>query len=179
MGVNNGFRRENSCVVQPETEWDGRSFGPRWGNALRSFAMRSLPLRFRWLPLVAAACTLSACGGSHDDLTKRLASVQADLTRLQNHSDRLEERLEALEMKKEAPSVKAAAAEPAGNVVRPRLMIVKLEPGEVAPEAATDAPTAALRPEDSAADQTPRPMIRVYGSKTDVDPGSDSPRRKR
>jgi hypothetical protein len=58
-------------------------------------------------------------------------------------------------------------------------MIVKLEPGDDSHEATSDAPTAALRPEDSAADQSPRPMIRVYGSRTDVDPGNDSARRKR
>jgi hypothetical protein len=143
--------------------------------------MRSLPSRFGWPTLLAAACTLSACGGSHDDLSKRLASVQSDLTRLQNHSDRLEERLEALEMRKEAPVAKAPTGEAPASAAtgdRPRLMIVKLEPGDAAPEAPADAPTATLRPEDSAADQSPRPMIRVYGSRTDVD-GTDSPRRKR
>ena len=140
--------------------------------------MRSLPSRFGWFTLLAASCTLSACGGSHDNLSKRLASVQTDLTRLQNHSDRLEERLEALEMRKQTPVAKAAAGA-ASTGARPPLLIVKLEPGDATPEAPADAPTATLRPEDSAADQTPRPMIRVYGSRTDVDSGSDSPRRKR
>ena len=140
--------------------------------------MRSFPSRFGWSTLLAAACALSACGGGHDDLSKRLASVQTDLTRLQNHSDRLEERLEALEMRKQAPVARAAAGE-ASAAARPPLLIVKLAPGDVTPEAPADAPTATLRAEDSAADQTPRPMIRVYGSRTDVDSGSDSPRRKR
>lgn len=144
--------------------------------------MRSLPLRFGWFPLLAAAVSLGACGSSHDDMSKRLATLQTDLTRLQNHSDRLEERLEALEMRKAPPAAAAGrpvAGEPAGGLEHPRLMVVKLEPGDDAREAPADAPTATLRPEDSAADQSPRPVIRVYGSHTDVDSGSDSTKRKR
>ena len=140
--------------------------------------MRSLPLRFGWFPLLAAAISLSACGSSHNDLSKRFATLQTDLTRLQNHSDRLEERLEALEMRKAAPAAaRPTAGESPGE--HPRLMVVKLEPGDDAREAPADAPTATLRPEDSAADQAPRPVIRVYGSHTDVDSGSDSTKRKR
>jgi hypothetical protein len=142
--------------------------------------MRSPSFHFGWF-LLAAALGLSACGGGHDELTKRLAAMQGDLTRLQSHSDRLEQRLEALEMRKEAPSPRVATSDASASSERPRLLVVKLEPGDEAREAApaTDAPTAALRPEDSAADTSPRPMIRVYGSRTDVDPGSDSPKRKR
>jgi hypothetical protein len=143
--------------------------------------MRSPSFHFGWFSLVAAALGLSACGGGHDELSKRLAAIQGDLTRLQSHSDRLEQRLEALEMRKEASAApKAANGEPAPNADHPRLLVVKLEPGDDSREAApADAPTAALRPEDSAADTSPRPMIRVYGSRTDVDPGTDSPKRKR
>ena len=133
--------------------------------------------------MLAAACGLSACGGGHDDLTKRMAAMQSELTRLQNHSDRLEERLAAIEVRKEksaAPGTRAEAAAPAATVERPRLMVVKLEPGDAARDTpSSDAPTAALSPEDSAADTSPRPMIRVYGSRTDVDSGSDNARRKR
>ncbi|MET0794205.1 MAG: hypothetical protein ABW061_21970 [Polyangiaceae bacterium] len=131
---------------------------------------------------MAAALSLSACGGGHDELTKRLAAMQGDLTRLQSHSDRLEQRLEALEMRK-APALAArpAPGEAAATADRPRLLVVKLEPGDAARDVApaADAPTATLRPEDSAADSSPRPMIRVYGSRTDVDPGTDGPKRKR
>lgn len=163
----------------------GRSFGPAWGNALRSLAMRFPPVHFArflpWLGLVAVAA-LAACGGSHDDTAKRLSEMQAELTKLENHGDRLEERLEALEIRKDeaAAAARLAAATPTPTVERPRLMVVKLEPGDDAHDAPTDAPTAALRPEDSAADQTPRPVIRIYGSHTDSDAGgSDSPRHKR
>jgi outer membrane murein-binding lipoprotein Lpp len=132
-----------------------------------------------WPALLAAACSLSGCGSNHDDLTKRLASMQSDLTKLQSHSDRLEERLEALEMRKEAPATKTAN-ESATTLDRPRLMIVKLEPGDDTHEAPADAPTAELRPEDSAADKSPRPVIRVYGNHSDGDvDSSDSPRHKR
>jgi hypothetical protein len=141
--------------------------------------MRSLPLRFGWFPLFAAACGLFACGGGHDELNKRLATVQSDLIKLQSHNDRLEQRLSVLEMRKEPAPPPRPVGESASNSGRPPLMVVKLEPGDDTREAPTDAPTAALRPEDSAADQSPRPVIRVYGSRTDVSSGSDNSKRKR
>ena len=108
--------------------------------------------------------------------------MQGDLTKLQAHSDRLEERLEALEVRKQTEA--AAAAKPArdasATVERPRLMVVKLEPGDDTRDAPTDSPTAELRPEDSAADNSPRPVIRVHGTHSDGDTeSSDSPRHKR
>jgi hypothetical protein len=143
--------------------------------------MRFLPVRFGWFPLLAAAGPLSlgACGGGHDELSKRLASVQADLIKVQSHSDRLEQRLEALEMRKESAPPPRPVDESASNRERPPpLLVVKLEPGDEAREA-PDAPTAALRPEDSVTDQSPRPVIRVYGSRTDVSSSSDNSKRKR
>ncbi len=69
---------------------------------------------------------------------------------MQSHSDRLEQRLEALEMRKEPASPRPATAEASANGDRPRLLVVKLEPGEEGRDApATEAPTATLRPEDS------------------------------
>jgi len=141
--------------------------------------MRSLHLRFAWFPLLAAAWSLTACGGGHDELAKRLASVQAELTKLQSHNDRLEQRLEALEIRKDSTQPQRSASDSATTVDRPRLMVVKLEPGDDTREPAADAPTAALRPEESAADQSPRPVIRVYGSRSDVGQGSDNSKRKR
>ncbi|MEO7036471.1 MAG: hypothetical protein ABI548_21180 [Polyangiaceae bacterium] len=150
--------------------------------------MRCPPFRFgvgfslgplAWCAVLAAACSLSGCGGSHDDISKRLAAMQSDLTKLQGHSDRLEERLEVLEVRKDAAPAKPAS-DAAATLQRPRLMIVKLEPGDDTREAPADAPTAELRPEDSAADKSPRPVIRVYGSHSDGDiDGSASPRHKR
>ena len=147
--------------------------------------MRSLPFGFGWLSLLTL-CSLAACGSSHDDLAKHLASVQTDLTRLQNHSDRLEERLEALEMRKGVPIAPAAAAAATPTVEHPPLMVVKLEPGDDTRDAQTDAPSADLRPEDSVTDKSPRPVIRVHGSQSDGDvkmasdqDSADSPRRKR
>lgn len=145
--------------------------------------MRCPPIHFgpfAWLWALAALCSVSACGGSHDDLAKRLAAMQIDLTKLQSHSDRLEERLEALEMRKEAATQGKTASDGPGTVEHPRLKIVKLEPGDDTHDAPADAPTAELRPEDSAADKSPRPVIRVYGSHADGDVNnSDSPRHKR
>lgn len=105
--------------------------------------------------------------------------MQSDLTKLQGHSDRLEERLEVLEVRKEAAPAKSAS-DAAATLEHPRLMIVKLEPGDDTHDTPADAPTAELRPEDSAADKSPRPVIRVYGSHSDGDlDGSASPRHKR
>jgi hypothetical protein len=97
----------------------------------------------------------------------------------------LEERLEALEMRKEAAA--RSTADAALTLDHPKLMVVKLEPGDDSRDAATDAPTAELRPEDSAADKSPRPVIRVHGSSSDgdvkmasdADVPDTSPRRKR
>ena len=140
--------------------------------------MRALPLRFGSFPLLAATVLLGACGGGREDLAKRLASVQADLVKVQSHSDRLEQRLEALEMRTTEPAPVRPVSESAAHSDHPPLMVVKLEPDD-SHEASANAPTAALRPEDSAADQTPRPVIRVYGSRTDVGSASDSSKRKR
>jgi hypothetical protein len=171
---------ENYCPSRLKGSLEGRSFGPTPANALRSLAMRSLPVRFGWFSLLAAACTLSACGASHDDISKRLAAMQGDLTKLQAHSDRLEERLEVLEVRKEAALPAKPAGEASAMLERPRLMVVKLEPGDDTRDAPTDAPTAELRPEDSAADNSPRPVIRVHGTHSDGDTDSpDSPRHKR
>jgi hypothetical protein len=144
--------------------------------------MRSPPVRFGWFSLLAAACTLSACGSSHDDISKRLAAMQSDLSKVQAHSDRLEQRLEALEVRKDAALAAKAGGETSASATQehPRLMVVKLEPGDDTHDAPADAPTAELRPEDSAADNSPRPVIRVHGTHSDGDSdSSDSPRHKR
>jgi hypothetical protein len=141
--------------------------------------MRALRLRFGWFPLPALAVFLGACGGGHDDLAKRLASVQAELIKLQSHGDRMEQRLEALEVRTREPVAVRPVGEAAPHSDRPPLMVVKLEPDDDTHESPANAPTAALRPEDSAADQTPRPMIRVYGSRTDVAAAPDNSKHKR
>ena len=144
--------------------------------------MRSPHPRFLWVSLLMALGGLSACAGNHDALAKRVASLQTDLTLLQKHSDRLEERLEALEMRKASPAAGsgAVASDSAStSLERPRLLVVKLEPGDETQKTSNDAGSAVLRPEESAADQSPRPVIRVYGSRGDVDLGSDSAKRKR
>lgn len=138
--------------------------------------MRALPLGFGWFPVLTVF--LGACGGGHDDLAKRLASVQADLVKVQSHSDRLEQRLEALEMRSREPAPIRPAGESA-TTGRPPLMVVKLEPNDEGRDVPTSAPTATLRPEESAADQSPRPVIRVYGSRTDVSSAPESSKRKR
>ena len=171
--------QRNKNRIGARLNFYGWSFGPSGSLDLRSVAMRFLPIRFTWVSLLSATVSLCACGGGHDDLAKRLASIQGDLTRLQNHSDRLEERLQTLEVRKGSAATRPTADDSAATVERPRLLVVKLEPGDDSQRVASDAPTALLRPEDSAADQSPRPLIRVYGSRTDVDLGPDNAKRKR
>jgi len=101
-------------------------------------------------------------------MAKRLASIQTELKELQAHSDRLEERLEALELRKEALAARAAAATPS-VIEHPKLTVVKLEPGDDTRDAPTDVPSAELKPEDSANDSRPRPVIRVHGPNSDGD----------
>jgi peptidoglycan hydrolase CwlO-like protein len=143
--------------------------------------MRSLLFRFGWFSLSAALFSLSACSSSHDDLSKRLATLQSELTRLQNHGNRLEERLEALEMRQSAAGAltRAATRDSAANAERPRLLVVKLEPDDDARAAPSSAPSAALPADESASDPSPRPMIRVYGSRTEGDSGKDRAKRTR
>jgi len=82
-------------------------------------------------------------------------------------------------MRSREPAPIRPASESATNSGRPPLTVVKLEPEDETRDAPVSAPTAALRPEDSAADQTPRPVIRVYGSRTDVGSAPDNSKRKR
>jgi hypothetical protein len=130
--------------------------------------MRALTLCFGWISLFAATAGLPACSSSHDEVSKRLAAMQADLTQLQKHSDRLEERLEAMELRKESVAARPAADSPP-VLEHPKLMVVKLEPGEDSHDAQNDTPTADLKPEDSVADKSPRPVIRVHGPTSDGD----------
>ncbi|HEY4106769.1 MAG TPA: hypothetical protein VGM44_22870 [Polyangiaceae bacterium] len=95
-----------------------------------------------------------------------MAAMQADLSSLQKHDDRLEERLEALEMRHEAVAARPADSAPIAD--HPKLLVVKLEPGDDAHDAPTDTP-AEVKAEDSVADKSPRPVIRVHGANSDGD----------
>jgi len=130
--------------------------------------MRSLPQCFRWFSALIAVSALTGCGASHDETAKRLASMQTELKELQAHSDRLEERLEALELRRDALAARPALTVPS-VIEHPKLTVVKLEPGDDTHDAATDAPSAEVKPEDSANDKSPRPVIRVHGPNSDGD----------
>ncbi|HEX3775485.1 MAG TPA: hypothetical protein VHV51_13530 [Polyangiaceae bacterium] len=128
--------------------------------------MRALSFGFSCFSLLAASFGVSACGSSHDEVSKRLAAMQADLTSLQKHDDRLEERLEALELRHEAVAARPADSAPIAD--HPKLLVVKLEPGDDAHDAPSDTP-AEIKPEDSVSDKSPRPVIRVHGANSDGD----------
>ncbi|MBK7585988.1 MAG: hypothetical protein IPI67_38105 [Myxococcales bacterium] len=137
-------------------------------RSLLSLARRSA------LGLVVVPCALFAvaCGGSNRDaLEKRVATMQEELTRVQNTNDRLAERMQALEIigmrgqrTAEAPSQPAEPEET--RVARPTLKVVKLGPGAAAAPAEPEAEEA-----PAAEEKGPRPVLKEYGAK----PGAAKP----
>jgi len=117
-----------------------------------------------WLYVLAVSASLAAtaCGGGDTDaMKKRVTTLQDEVTLLQNDVDRLEERLAAVESR---PLVQSSAEDrkgaAAGTLERPRLKVIKLEPGP-SPAAAgqtPDEPAADVKDTDE-----PRPMIRGTG----------------
>lgn len=89
-----------------------------------SLARISAPLLF---------CLAQACSSEHDPAEKQLKKMQDQLTQLQSETDRMGERLDAMEARQaSAPRTsddRVAAAGPATTLSRPKLKIVRVEPG--------------------------------------------------
>jgi outer membrane murein-binding lipoprotein Lpp len=118
-----------------------------------------------WLALILpVAASVAGCGSSKDSLEKKLASLQEDVTLLQNEHDRMAERMQALEIKalQAAPqrAAKAESEEPA-RVVRPPLRVVRVTPGSENADAATDGENAEIAPAPESTAK--RPLIKEYG----------------
>ena len=122
--------------------------------------------------VLIVATVFAACGGGNREaLEKRVKGLQEEVTRLQNSQDRVAERLQALEIQNQrsltmrspaaaTPSKVAAQAE--GEVTRPPLKIVKLQPGAEAAAPAETGPGAATATGEEAG---PRPVIKDHGPK--------------
>lgn len=132
--------------------------------------MRSLlsQVRRRALGVALLPCALFAvaCGGGNKEtLEKRVASLQEELTRVQNTNDRLAERVQALEIvgmraAKAAPEAAPAAEPVEERVARPTLKVVKLAPGAAAPAGEQEAETPVAEEEKG-----PRPVIKDHGAR--------------
>lgn len=100
-------------------------------------------------------------------MKKRVTSLQDEVTLLQNDVDRLEERLAAVESwpRSQQTSEKDEQAAP-GTIERPRLKVIRLEPGasSAAPQQSTEAPSRSSEDADES-----RPVIRGTGDRIESD----------
>ncbi len=119
--------------------------------------------------VVSASLGTSACGGGDADaMKKRIGTLQDELTLLQNDVDRLEERLATAEARPRVqPSAEAQAEAAAGTIERPRLKVIKLEPGASSAAARPTPEEPVSGPPEPGADGTdePRPVIRGTGDR--------------
>jgi hypothetical protein len=109
-----------------------------------------------WLVVFAAGCS-----SEKDGVEKQLSKLQDQLRHLQSETDRMGERLDAVESRQATASRPAEerVANNGSTLERPKLKVVRMEPGDEA--AADDAPeTGAPPPED---DTAPRLVIQGEG----------------
>jgi hypothetical protein len=99
------------------------------------------------VPVTVLVALSAACASNQTPLDKELATLRDQITRLENGTDRLEERLAALEL---APKAQAKhepdepVVEPSsvrGELVRPELEVVKLDPNLANPSPVSEAPS--------------------------------------
>ena len=131
------------------------------------------------ISLVSVVCLVAGCGGGQSDaLQKRVNALQDELTVLQGAVDRLEEQLAARDAAAAPREARSEPPAPATAPQRPRLQIVKVQPGS--PDV-DDGPAPAAEPEPAppegeAAPDAPRPVIRGTGDRieTELPRGSTS-----
>ncbi len=115
-----------------------------------------------WLVASAllAAVGLGGCSSGLEGVEKRLASLQDEITKLQNQNDRLVERVDAVEVR-EARQSQPKPAPAAASSERPSLKVVKVVPEDTAgmPSPQVEAPA----PGEAADDPSPRPVIKLRG----------------
>jgi outer membrane murein-binding lipoprotein Lpp len=126
---------------------------------------------------VVALLLVAGCGGGESDvMRKRVSSLQDEVNLLQNTVDRLEERLAAVESRPVGPAASAdgSRASESRTSERPRLRVIRVEPGEAdAPGDAASQPEGQPGPEEP---EAPRPVIRGSGNRveTELPPGPTS-----
>lgn len=116
-------------------------------------ARRAIPLV---LPLTVA------CVSDHDPAEKQLKKLQDDIARLQSETDRMGERVDAMEVRqatgpRQSDDRVAAAVQSSGTLSRPKLKVVRVEPGsETGPESD-------LEQSNADAENAPRVVIQGEG----------------
>lgn len=118
------------------------------------------PSLARWAaPLLLS--TVAACSSEHDPVEKQLKKMQDQVTQLQSETDRMGERLDAMEVRQasspRASEERIAAAGPNTTLSRPKLKIVRVEPGAEYGSEGGDADQSAE------ADNAPRVLIQGEG----------------
>lgn len=115
----------------------------------------SLPLLF---------CSIPACSSGKDHLDKQLTKLEDEVRHLQSETDRMGERLDAVETRSAAAphTAEDRLAANGGTVTRPKLKVVRMEPGgdESAPG---DAEAEAPAQDAPDADNGPRVVIQGEG----------------
>ncbi len=114
-------------------------------------------------PLLLAAT--QGCSGDKEHLQKQLSKLEDEVRHLQSETDRMGERLDAVETRNATASHYAedrVAVNNGATVTRPKLKVVRVEPGD--DEVADDAPAAdAPAPDAPEADNGPRVLIQGEG----------------
>lgn len=114
------------------------------------------------LPLLL--CSIPACSGQKDHLEKQLTKLEDEVRRLQSETDRMGERLDAVETRAAAAPhyAEERVAQNGSTVTRPKLKVVRVEPGaDEAAAAEIEADGAATEAPD--ADSGPRVVIQGEG----------------
>jgi hypothetical protein len=106
------------------------------------------------------------CAGDKDHVEKQLAKLKDEVRHMQSESDRMAERLDAMEAR-QASAPRPSEERVASNVpaiVRPKLKVVRMEPGEE--NAADDGSDAGAQPLQD--DSGPRVLIRGEGTSVET-----------
>lgn len=112
-----------------------------------------------------ALAGLSGCSSGLEGVDKRLHAMQDEITKMQNQNDHLVERIDAVEVRQAKSETVARPASMASNPTeRPSLKVVKVVPED---SAGMPSPQIGTPPPGEAADDpSPRPVIKLQGSKT-------------
>jgi hypothetical protein len=110
-------------------------------------------------PLLAAA--VAGCATDKDPMERQLSKLRDQVAELQNDTDRMGERLDAMEVRHASAARQAddrvAATTAAGTLSRPKLKIVRVEPGsDMAADDTTGAP-------DELAPESDGPRVVIQG----------------
>ena len=127
---------------------------------MRSACSKALARLF--LPLLL--CSAAGCSSDKDHVEKQLSKLEDEVRHLQSETDRMGERLEVVESRKPAapPYAEERAASNTTTVTRPKLKVVRMEPG--ADDTADDVPEAvASVPDAPDGDGGPRVLIQGEG----------------